>query len=482
MVSRVSSEQRQRFSSQEQPWQNLWNAESVNLPETLSFSEYLSSVSSFGSVSDDVLQVLSDGASGSGPESPLSVVSPIKRSGFSLLSADKEEAYNCLYVTGLEISQKVYLLSEAIPSLRDSLIYLVLEAESFIQHKLKYHALESISSAWKLFRGGTTETRQECERQLTGAVVIVFSVIQWTITSVYFALPDLGVKSNSSASVLLLPFSIATLFLFKKYKDATDSSHGVYNNSSRNSSVSHIPAVDHVPSTANHFLLLIIRTPMNQFNLLNDLLLVSSPASLMAPATRQVNQQYQWQTIKQVCQLLCKYKKRSLAVFYLVLEEASIFLSIWKKSRGATRIHSLRQLVETVEVAFSVIRVSVTLIYSILVVLHVRNNFSAPVLPPVFSVIVAVFTFKYDGEVSDSSGHADDDLYGDLPVKNIPLIQALPRASNELFPTGMMVASSNPVPLQWHQPLIINSICFRQVYTFHKGRRKLNRTEILKAN
>ena len=131
-------------------------------------------------------------------------------------------------------------------------------------------------------------------------MVIVFSVIQWTITSVYFALPDLGVKSNSSASVLLLPFSIATLFLFKKDKDATDSSHGVYNNSSRNSSVSHIPAVDHVPSTANHFLLLIIRTPMNQFNLLNDLLLVSSPASLMAPATRQVNQQYQWQTIKQV--------------------------------------------------------------------------------------------------------------------------------------------------------------------------------------
>ncbi|KAK9184418.1 hypothetical protein WN943_024768 [Citrus x changshan-huyou] len=407
----------------------LWNAESVNLPETLSFSEYLSSVSSFGSVSDDVLQVLSDGASGSGPESPLSVVSPIKRSGFSLLSADKEEAYNCLYVTGLEISQKVYLLSEAIPSLRDSLIYLVLEAESFIQHKLKYHALESISSAWKLFRGATTATRQECERQLIGAVVIVFSD-----------------------------------------KDATDSSHGVYNNSLRNSSVSHIPAVDHVPSTANHFLLLIIRTPMNQFNLLNDLLLVSSPASLMAPATRQV------------CQLLCKYKKPSLAVFYLVLEVASIFLSIWKKSRGATRIHSLRQLVETVEVAFSVIRVSVTLIYSILVVLHVRNNFSAPVLPLVFSVIVAVFTFKYDGEVSDSSSHADDDLYGDLPVKNIPLFQALPRASNELFPTGMMVASSNPVPLQWHQPLIINSICFRQVYTFHKGRRKLNRTEILKAN
>ena len=152
------------------------------------------------------------------------------------------------------------------------------------------------------------------------------------------------------------------------------------------------------------------------------------------------------------------------------------------RSRGATRIHSLRQLVETVEVAFSVIRVSVTLIYSILVVLHVRTNFSAPVLPLVFSVIVAVFTFKYDGEVSDSSGHTDDDLYGDLPVTNIRLIQALPRASNELLPICNMMESWNPVPLQWHQPLIINSICFRQVYPFHKGRRKLNRTEILKAN
>lgn len=62
----------------------------------MSFSDYLSSVSSFGSVSDDVFQVLSDGASGSGPESPLSVVSPIKRSGFSLLSADKVLFLNLL--------------------------------------------------------------------------------------------------------------------------------------------------------------------------------------------------------------------------------------------------------------------------------------------------------------------------------------------------------------------------------------------------
>ncbi|KAK9192005.1 hypothetical protein WN943_020621 [Citrus x changshan-huyou] len=67
----------------------LWDVESVELPETGSFLEYLSSVSSFSSVSDDVLDVLSDGALGSAPGSPLSAVSPIKRSRFSLLSPNK---------------------------------------------------------------------------------------------------------------------------------------------------------------------------------------------------------------------------------------------------------------------------------------------------------------------------------------------------------------------------------------------------------
>lgn len=224
-----------------------------------------------------------------------------------------------------------YFVSEVISSLRDTFSYLLLRPTSLVRHKLKHYVLDSIPSLWELFRNlalkpisdvqdllkkskwsfllgfgvavcacilarATAATRQEFERQLIGAVEIVFLGVQWIITSVYFTLADLGVKSNYSASVLLLLFSIATLFLFKKDEDATDSSHGAYNISSRNLSISHVQAFDYVPSTANRFLLLIIRNLMNQFNLVNDL--ISSPASLMAPAARQVNQQHQWQNIQ----------------------------------------------------------------------------------------------------------------------------------------------------------------------------------------
>lgn len=57
----------------------LWDLEIVNV-EAGSFGEYLSSMSSFSSVSDEVLEALSDGVPGSGPDSPLSVVSPVKSS------------------------------------------------------------------------------------------------------------------------------------------------------------------------------------------------------------------------------------------------------------------------------------------------------------------------------------------------------------------------------------------------------------------
>ncbi|KAK9217232.1 hypothetical protein WN943_005857 [Citrus x changshan-huyou] len=405
----------------------------------------------------------------------------------------------------------VYLLgcfvSKVISSLRDTLSYLLLGPTSFVRHKLKYYVLESISSLWELFSNlvleaisdiqdlvkkskwsfllgfgiavcacilarTTAATREEFERQLTGAVGILFSVIQWIITSVYFTLADLGVKSNYSASVLLLLFSIATLFLFKKDEDATDSSHAAYNISTRNLRISHVPAFDYVPRTANRFFLLIIWNLMNQFNLVNDLPLISSTASLMAPAAPQVNQQYQWQNIKKVCQLLGKHKKCSLAVFYLVLEAASFLLDLYGKSergfllaafllsafsfamcmytcimgrsRGATSVQSQKQLVRTVEVAFSVVQLVVTLVYLILAEIHVKNNFSASVFPLVFAIIVAVFTLKNDGGASDSSGHTDDDLYGDLSVTSIPLIQAIPSTSNERFLIGMMVESWNP--------------------------------------
>ncbi|KAK9217237.1 hypothetical protein WN943_005862 [Citrus x changshan-huyou] len=55
----------------------------------------------------------------------------------------------------------------------------------------------------------------------------------------------------------------------------------------------------------------------------------------------------------------------------------------------------------------------VTLVYFILAEIHAKNNFSVLVFPLVFAVIIAVFTLKNDGGASDSSGHADDDLFGD---------------------------------------------------------------------
>ena len=195
---------------------------------------------------------------------------------------------------------------------------------SFVRHKLKYYVLVSTSflcelfsnlvlwaisdiqdlvkkSKWSFLLGfgiavcacilarATAATRQEFERQLIGAVEIVFSVIQWMIKYFYFSLADLGVNSNYSALVLLLLFSIATLFLLKKDENATDSSHVTYNISSRNLSISHVPSFHYVPRTANRFLLLIIQNVMNQLNLVKDLHLISSPAPLMASAACQVN-------------------------------------------------------------------------------------------------------------------------------------------------------------------------------------------------
>ncbi|KAK9217234.1 hypothetical protein WN943_005859 [Citrus x changshan-huyou] len=326
-----------------------------------------------------------------------------------------------------------------LPLVGNLFTYLVLEGTSFVVYLLGYLVSEVISSfnlvlwaisdiqdlvkksKWSFLLGfgiavcacilarATAATRQEFERQLIGAVEIVFSVIQWMIKYFYFSLADLGVNSNYSALVLLLLFSIATLFLLKKDENATDSSHVTYNISSRNLSISHVPSFHYVPRTANRFLLLIIQNVMNQLNLVKDLHLISSPAPLMASAACQV------------CQLLGKHKKCSLAVFYLVLEAASFKLDLFgknkrdfllalvllsafgfamctytcirRRSRGATRVQSQKQLVRTVEVAFSEVQLIVTLVYFILAELHVKNNFSVSVFPLVFAVIVAVFTF-----------------------------------------------------------------------------------------
>lgn len=145
-----------------------------------------------------------------------------------------------------------------------------------------------------------------------------------------------------------------------------------------------------------------------------------------------------------ICELLGRYEKRALAMFYLVLEAASFLLDLYGKSeralllaafllsafgfamcmytcimgrsRGSTSVQIQNQLVRTVEIAFSVVQLIVTLVYFILAEIHVKNNFSVSVFPLLFAVIIAVFTFKNDGGASDSSGHADDDLFGDPPV------------------------------------------------------------------
>ncbi|KAB2042133.1 hypothetical protein ES319_D02G194400v1 [Gossypium barbadense] len=64
----------------------LWDVEAVQVPESDSVLEYISSVSSFSSVSDDVLEALSDDVLGSGPQSPISVVSSVKSPRFSVFS------------------------------------------------------------------------------------------------------------------------------------------------------------------------------------------------------------------------------------------------------------------------------------------------------------------------------------------------------------------------------------------------------------
>ncbi|GAY58416.1 hypothetical protein CUMW_186840 [Citrus unshiu] len=133
----------------------------------------------------------------------------------------------------------------------------------------------------------------------------------------------------------------------------------------------------------------------------------------------------------EIFKLLGEYEKRALAVFYLVLEATSFLLDIFGKSKksillaafllsafgfaitmsthvrrniAATGMHLQKRLLMVLEISFSLVQLIVTLIYFILAELGVKNNFNTSVFPLVFAIIAAVFTFKYDGEVTDSSG------------------------------------------------------------------------------
>ncbi|XP_006470148.1 uncharacterized protein LOC102613425 isoform X2 [Citrus sinensis] len=136
-----------------------------------------------------------------------------------------------------------------------------------------------------------------------------------------------------------------------------------------------------------------------------------------------------------ICELLGRYEKRALAMFYLVLEAASFLLDIFGKSKrsillaafllsafgfaitmsmptcimrriraAAARMHIQKLLRVVLEISFSVVQLIVTLIYFILAELGVKNSFNASVFPLVFAIVAAVFTFKYDGEVTDLPG------------------------------------------------------------------------------
>ncbi|KAK9213806.1 hypothetical protein WN944_005791 [Citrus x changshan-huyou] len=136
-----------------------------------------------------------------------------------------------------------------------------------------------------------------------------------------------------------------------------------------------------------------------------------------------------------ICELFGKDGKRALAVFYVVLETASFLLDIFGKSkrdvllaafllsafgfavimgtntwtlrrtRTGTGMDSQKKLHMVLEISFSLVQLIVTLIYFILAELGIKNRFNTPVFPLVFAIVAAVFTFNYDVEVSDSSGH-----------------------------------------------------------------------------
>ncbi|KAJ6719510.1 ACTIN CROSS-LINKING PROTEIN (DUF569) [Salix purpurea] len=65
----------------------LWGVEAVQVPENDSLAEYLSSMSSFSTVSDDVLDAISDDYKGSEAGSPMAVVSPGRTPRFTLVKS-----------------------------------------------------------------------------------------------------------------------------------------------------------------------------------------------------------------------------------------------------------------------------------------------------------------------------------------------------------------------------------------------------------
>ncbi|KAL9451829.1 hypothetical protein AB3S75_013411 [Citrus x aurantiifolia] len=103
-----------------------------------------------------------------------------------------------------------------------------------------------------------------------------------------------------------------------------------------------------------------------------------------------------------ISELFGKDGKRALAVFYVVLEAASFLLDIFGKSKRDVLLAAF--LLSAF--GFAVIMSTNTwTLRRTRTELGIKNRFYTPVFPLVFAIVAAVFTFKYDVEVSDSSGH-----------------------------------------------------------------------------
>ncbi|TXG53627.1 hypothetical protein EZV62_018883 [Acer yangbiense] len=126
------------------------------------------------------------------------------------------------------------------------------------------------------------------------------------------------------------------------------------------------------------------------------------------------------------CELHVKYKKRTLAVVFLMLEAISVILDLFGTSKqsfllatfllsafgfvitiyacikgrtiSASRLRAERQL-GLVEVVFSVVQLATTFIDYLIAVLDVKNKYNASLLPLAFAIIVVVFVFKKDDKV-----------------------------------------------------------------------------------
>ncbi|KAL5856675.1 hypothetical protein ACOSQ3_004133 [Xanthoceras sorbifolium] len=171
----------------------------------------------------------------------------------------------------------------------------------------------------------------------------------------------------------------------------------------------------------------------------------------------------------------CKYKKRSLAVVFLLLEATSFMLdqfggsqlgfhlasvvlsalsfvitiySIWitktritsssvTKSSGADQMQNI-----AVEVAFSLIQLIITFVYLIRTLSGVKTDNSASFYPLAYSVITVVFAFVSNGEeVSDSSDPHK------IPSDTVfPDSHTIPIDEQPLNSSGSVIVPLNPPP------------------------------------